>query len=74
MTAQLDDNGDVSFENVRSYRHLKDAAVDVPRLGRVVGDVAWGGNWFFFTNTDRQLLLADVEELIAIDDRNSAGA
>jgi 4-hydroxyproline epimerase len=63
VTARLTEDGAVSFENVRSYRHLKDAAVDVPQLGRIIGDVAWGGNWFFFTNTDRQLLLADVEEL-----------
>jgi 4-hydroxyproline epimerase len=63
VTAQLHENGTVSFENVRSFRHLKDAAVDVSQLGRVVGDVAWGGNWFFFTNTDRQLVLADVAEL-----------
>ncbi len=64
VTVRLGEDGAVSFDNVCSYRHLKNAAVDVPRLGRVVGDVAWGGNWFFFTNTERQLLLADIEELI----------
>jgi 4-hydroxyproline epimerase len=39
----------VTVENVPSYRSRKDAAVEVPGLGRVVGDVAWGGNWFFLT-------------------------
>jgi 4-hydroxyproline epimerase len=37
----------VAVENVPSYRLLKQVEVDVPELGRVVGDVAWGGNWFF---------------------------
>jgi proline racemase len=63
VTAQLHENGDISVENVRSFRRLKDVAVEVPELGRVVGDVAWGGNWFFFANTDRRLSLADVGEL-----------
>jgi proline racemase len=66
VTVQLREDGAVSFENVRSYRHLKDIAVDVPRIGPVVGDVAWGGNWFFLTNTQRPLLLADVAELTCI--------
>jgi proline racemase len=76
VTAQLGDDGRVSFENVRSYRHLQDAVVDVPDLGRVVGDVAWGGNWFFFTNTKRRLLLADVAELTQITNsiRQALGA
>jgi proline racemase len=62
VTARLDEGGAVSFDNVRSYRHVQGAAVDVPEFGQFLGDVAWGGNWFFFTNTDRLLLLADVAE------------
>ncbi len=38
---------DVRIENVPSYRYRRGVAVDAPGLGRVVGDVAWGGNWFF---------------------------
>lgn len=38
------------FENVESYRLHADLTVDVPGLGRVTGDVAWGGNWFFLTD------------------------
>jgi 4-hydroxyproline epimerase len=37
----------VSFENVPSYLFSKDVSVDVPGIGVVVGDIAWGGNWFF---------------------------
>jgi 4-hydroxyproline epimerase len=63
VTAELHASGQVSVENVRSFRRVKDAVVDVPEIGRIVGDIAWGGNWFFLINSDRRLALADVEEL-----------
>jgi proline racemase len=47
--AELEDGGAVTIENVPAYAHALDVAVDVPGLGRVTGDVAWGGNWFFLT-------------------------
>jgi proline racemase len=62
-TVDLCEDGAISFENVRSFRRLKEASVTLPDGGEVVGDVAWGGNWFFFTNTDRQMTLVDVPEL-----------
>ena len=36
-----------AVENVESYRSMAGATVEVEGLGRVTGDVAWGGNWFF---------------------------
>jgi proline racemase len=66
VTIELREDGAVSFENVRSFRRLKGAAVKLPDGNEVVGDVAWGGNWFFFTNTDRKMTLADVDELTAL--------
>jgi 4-hydroxyproline epimerase len=39
----------VSLENVPSYLHAKDVSIDVPGLGPVAGEIAWGGNWFFLT-------------------------
>lgn len=63
VTAQLHEDGAVSFENVRSFRGRKDVVVEAPDLGRVVGDVAWGGNWFYLVRTDRRLTMADVGEL-----------
>lgn len=39
----------VSIRNVPSYRLASGVAVDVPGVGLVTGDVAWGGNWFFIT-------------------------
>ena len=45
----LEADGAVTIENVPAYCHAQDVALDVPGLGRVTGDVAWGGNWFFLT-------------------------
>jgi 4-hydroxyproline epimerase len=63
VMAELHANGNVSLDNVSSYRSRKDVTVDVPEFGPVVGDVAWGGNWFFLVATDRKLVIADVDGL-----------
>jgi 4-hydroxyproline epimerase len=47
VTAELHEDGRVSVANVPSYRFAAGVAVDVPGHGRLRGDVAWGGNWFF---------------------------
>lgn len=36
----------VTIRNVPSYLHLRDAAVQVPGIGAVTLDVAWGGNFY----------------------------
>lgn len=36
----------VTFQNVPAYLALRDAEVDVPGIGRIVADVAYGGNYF----------------------------
>ncbi len=38
---------EAEIQNVPSYRYRHAARVQVPGLGEVVGDIAWGGNWFF---------------------------
>jgi 4-hydroxyproline epimerase len=64
VTADLARDGDVSVENVPSWRAHKDVTVQVPVLGPVTGDVAWGGNWFFLVGQHGQALaLERVEEL-----------
>jgi 4-hydroxyproline epimerase len=50
VTAVLHENGEVTITNVRSYRTTANLGIDVPSFGRVVGDVAWGGNWFFLVH------------------------
>ncbi|MEQ7919298.1 4-hydroxyproline epimerase [Xanthomonas sp. WHRI 1810A] len=47
VEALLHEDGSVSVQNVASYRYRKHFAVDVPGIGSVSGDIAWGGNWFF---------------------------
>ena len=43
----LHPDGSVSIRNVPSYAHAFDVDVDVPGIGNVTGDIAYGGNWFF---------------------------
>jgi 4-hydroxyproline epimerase len=40
-------DGSVRVDNVESFRYRAAVELEVAGLGRVVGDVAWGGNWFF---------------------------
>jgi proline racemase len=64
VTATLHPNGEVSVANVPSWRAKKDFTVDVPGLGQVTGDVAWGGNWFFLVeHHGLELALANVDRL-----------
>lgn len=62
--AELHPDGSVTIENVPARCHARDVAVEVPGLGQVVGDVAWGGNWFFLTELGSPPLeLAHLVEL-----------
>lgn len=64
VAVELVDDNTVTVENVVSYRHAKDVSVDVPGLGTVTGDIAWGGNWFFLArNAPAPLDLAHEREL-----------
>ena len=47
VAVELVDDNTVTVENVPSFRHAAAVSVDVPDVGRVTGDIAWGGNWFF---------------------------
>jgi 4-hydroxyproline epimerase len=54
----------ITIENVPSYRLAANVRVPVEGIGNVIGDVAWGGNWFFLVGQHDQLLdLANVEAL-----------
>lgn len=73
----------VAVQNVDSYRYRKDVAVEVPDYGTVVGDIAWGGNWFFLVKrTDETLTHKNVRRLTevtmrirgALDDQQITGA
>lgn len=47
VRAELRAKGAVSVENVECRCIRRAVPVDVPGYGTVIGDVAWGGNWFF---------------------------
>jgi len=64
VTATLHENGEVSVANVPSFRRAKAVSIEVPQIGKITGDVAWGGNWFFLVSEPgRELSLADAESL-----------
>jgi len=64
VTAELHSDRAVTVHNVASYRVAKDVEVQVPAYGRVVGDIAWGGNWFFLVESHpHELSLANLEAL-----------
>jgi 4-hydroxyproline epimerase len=66
VEATLHKNNEVSVANVASYRHAANVAVDVPGLGVIKGDIAWGGNWFFLVKDhDQQLTLQRLDDLTA---------
>jgi len=44
--------------NVPAYRYRRAVPLDVPGHGRVHGDIAWGGNWFFLVSDHGQTLEA----------------
>jgi proline racemase len=64
VTATLHPNGEVSVANVPSYRKAKAVSVEVSGGGKISGDVAWGGNWFYLVSDhSRELALKNVEAL-----------
>lgn len=63
---ELLEDGRVAIDNVESHRLAANVALDVPGHGRIHGDVAWGGNWFFITgDCPHPLELAHRRELTA---------
>jgi 4-hydroxyproline epimerase len=64
VSAILHANGEVTVNNVASYRLAANVEVDVRGYGKIHGDVAWGGNWFFLVRDHHpELSLANIEEL-----------
>jgi 4-hydroxyproline epimerase len=64
VDAELMADGQISVANVISRRTAHHVKVNVPGHGAVVGDVAWGGNWFFLVADHGQKIdLKHVESL-----------
>lgn len=64
VSAILHEDGQVTVNNLASYRSAANATVTVPGYGAVRGDVAWGGNWFFLVHDHHvELTLSNIDEL-----------
>lgn len=64
VKVELLNPNEATIENVPSYRHIKGVVVEVYGMGRVTGDIAWGGNWFYLVEESPcPLRLANVGEL-----------
>jgi 4-hydroxyproline epimerase len=83
VSAVLHQDGQVTVNNVASYRSQANVVIDVPGYGQVHGDIAWGGNWFFLVrNPAMDLTLQNVDQLTtftwairqALRDHGIAGA
>ena len=66
VQATLHEDRSVSVRNVPAYRWRKALRLEVPGIGPVEGDVAWGGNWFF--------LIADHGQRVASDNLDALTA
>ncbi len=64
VSATLHPSGEVTVENVPSYRTGHSISVNVPGYGQVTGDIAWGGNWFYLVEDHEMTLsLKNVDDL-----------
>lgn len=64
VTAELLADGRVTVHNVPAYRYASGISVEVEGYGRLAGEIAWGGNWFFLVEEHGQeLQFARVEAL-----------
>ena len=83
VQASLHADRSVTVANVPAYRHAKQVALNVPGVGVVHGDVAWGGNWFFLCHdhglavdaSNLRALIARAEAMrLALDAQGITGA
>jgi 4-hydroxyproline epimerase len=64
VTVDYHGGGVSTVGNVASYRLTKQTEVHVPGIGKVRGDVAWGGNWFYLIQgAPVPLTLDNLDEL-----------
>ena len=56
--------GEVTIKNVPAYRLAQGVKIDVPGYGPLVGDIAWGGNWFFLVGDHGlELSMKNIDQL-----------
>jgi 4-hydroxyproline epimerase len=64
VAVTLHEDASVAVANVYSYRKARAVAVELPGGRRVVGDVAYGGNWFFLVDEHGQTLARENVEAL----------
>ena len=69
VTVAAENANAVALENIESYRSQAGVSVEVDGLGRIVGDVAWGGNWFFLC--EQAPLPLEMDNIPALTDAAS---
>jgi 4-hydroxyproline epimerase len=74
VAVELITKNEVEIENVASYRYRKDVSVNVPGVGMMVGDIAWGGNWFFLAKSAPQVLGMELNMKNIAELSNAANA
>lgn len=86
VVALLSEDGSVCLENVASFLHAAGIEISIQFEGMshvIRGDIAWGGNWFFLTETNLvPVLPGNIERLTslawtirkALDNSNITGA
>ena len=66
VETELKTDGSIRVRNVLSYRYRAAVPVEVPGIGTLVGDIAWGGNWFFLIGDHPfELKLSHHAEILA---------
>lgn len=70
IALDFDGRNTVKLENVPSHRLAANLAVEVEGLGRIRGDIAWGGNWFFLVGEHHETLsVRNVARLTEVTQR-----
>ena len=54
----------VSFRCVTSFTYKKDLSINVPGFGTLCGDIAFGGNWYFYVNADSLGIKISSENIV----------
>lgn len=62
----LHDNHRVSFTNVSSFVLCRGVTVDAGEYGNLTGDIAYGGNWFFITQSPLDLVGVNRKKLLGL--------
>ncbi|HEV7178792.1 MAG TPA: proline racemase family protein [Candidatus Baltobacteraceae bacterium] len=55
IAAELFDDASVEIRNVASRAYRLDVELDLPDVGTIAGDIAYGGNWFFLVDVAKYL-------------------